>query len=328
MVIRLIGGVVALAAFGPVGWFAMSHAEPVQESRRDQFAQDRAGAAGPEVKFDAERALGDLRDLCRIGTRISGSDGMRQQQQLLSRHFEACGGRVELQRFTARQHSRPQPTDMANLIVSWHPERTRRIILCSHYDTRPIADQEPDRRRWHDKFLSANDGGSGVALLMELARHLKGLPTEIGVDFVLFDGEEYVFDPEQDQYFFGSEHFARGYRKDPGRRRYVGAVLLDMIAGKGARFPVEQNSLRSARPLVRELWQIAADLECRAFRYETGPDVRDDHLALNAAGIPCVDVIDMNYAHWHRLSDVPENCSADSLGQVARVLVAWLQRVR
>ncbi len=163
---------------------------------------------------------------------------------------------------------------------------------------------------------------------MELARHMKDLPMQVGVDFVLFDGEEYIFDPDRDQYFFGSEFFARTYRREPGGRRYLGAVLLDMIAGKNPRFPIERNSGQAAGDLVRDLWKIAADLDCRAFRDEDGPDVRDDHIALNHVGIPSVDIIDFSYSHWHRLTDVPENCSAEGLGQVAHVLTTWLSRVR
>src|SRR5262249_62095463 len=174
------------------------------------------------------------------------------------------GGKVERQKFPARRRSQGGQVAMANLIVRWHPERQRRIILCSHYDTRPIADQEPDPRKWREPFLSANDGGSGVALLMELAHHMKDLKTAVGVDFVFFDGEEYIFDQARDKYFFGSEHFAEQYRKTRPKYRYVGAVLLDMIAGKNARFPQERNSRRHAEALVDELWKIAAELKCNA----------------------------------------------------------------
>ena len=138
---------------------------------------------------------------------------------------------------------------MANIIVSWNPDKPRRVILCSHYDTRPIADQEPNRSRWHDAFLSANDGGSGVALLMEMANHMKDLNPNVGVDFVFFDGEEYVFDPK-DEYFFGSKKFARDYRKSKDKVRYIGAVLLDMVGGKNAKFPMEKNSFWKAPDLV------------------------------------------------------------------------------
>src|SRR5262249_59302279 len=120
------------------------------------------------------------------------------------------GGKVERQKFPARRRSQGGQVAMANLIVRWHPERQRRIILCSHYDTRPLADQEPDERKWREPFVSANDGGSGVALLMELAHHMKDLKTAVGVDFVFFDGEEVIHDKDDD-YFFGSRHFFDDY---------------------------------------------------------------------------------------------------------------------
>src|SRR5262249_37845432 len=145
------------------------------------------------------------------------------------------------------------------------PSRERRLILCSHYDTRPIADQEPDERKWREPFLSANDGGSGVALLMELAHYMKELPAKVGVDFVFFDGEEYVFQ-RSDNYFLGSRHFAQSWKLDKDRCDYAGAVLLDMIAGKGARFPVEENSLERSEKLCRDLWGIADELKCGAFQ--------------------------------------------------------------
>jgi glutaminyl-peptide cyclotransferase len=319
----LVGG---LLMFQP--W--LGNARPPAAEGEGGFAADRDAPAAP-APFDARRAMDYLEDLCKIGPRISGSAGMKKQQDLLEKHFKAHGGKVAWQRFTARQRSVARPVEMANLIVSYHHERARRVILCSHYDTRPIADQEPDRRRWREDFLSANDGGSGVALLMELAHHMKDLKTAVGVDFVFFDGEEYIHDPERDKYFFGSEHFGREYARARGERKfaYAGAVLLDMIAGKGARFPVEENSWRKARPLAQQLWGIARELKCDAFRDDFSPTaVLDDHIALNAAGIPAVDVIDFSYPHWHRLSDVPKNCSGGPMGQVAKVLSVWLQRAK
>ncbi len=301
---------------------------PADKPARDAFAQDRDADSVKEIAFDGKRAMSYLQALCKIGPRISGTEGMKKQQELLKKHFEERAAKVEFQRFTARQQSQQNPVEMVNLVLSWHPERLRRVILCSHYDTRPIADQEADPRRWRQPFLSANDGGSGVALLMELANHVKELKTNIGIDFVLFDGEEYIFEPRHDKYFFGSEHFAQSYQRSRLKYRYVAAVLLDMIGGKNARFPVEQNSALSAGALVKDLWSIAAELKCATFQYREGPEVLDDHLALNKAGIPAVDIIDFEYRHWHLLSDVPENCSDESLKQVARVVSVWLQRVK
>ena len=159
---------------------------------------------------------------------------------------------------------------------------------------------------------------------------MKELKTDIGVDFVLFDGEEYIFDPEpgHDKYFFGSEHFAQMYQRDRPKHRYIGAVLLDMIAGKNLQIPIEEHSLMQARALVDDLWNIAAELKCTVFQNRPGEALLDDHLALNRAGIPAVDLIDFHYPHWHRLSDIPANCAPEGMSQVARVLSVWLQRVK
>jgi hypothetical protein len=305
-----------------------SNADTSSGKTRDAFAADREGPApAVPIAFDAKRAMGYLEAICKIGPRISGSAGMTKQQQLLEKHFKAHGGKVSYQRFTAKQRSVRTPVEMANLIVSYHPERKRRVILCSHYDTRPIADQEPNQRRWREPFLSANDGGSGVALLMELAHHMKGLKTAVGVDLVFFDGEEFIHDPKADEYFFGSKHFAREYAKVRKKTTYTGAILFDMIAGKGARFPVEQNSWDRAEKLVRAVWGIARELECSAFKESFSKfPVEDDHLALNRAGIPAIDIIDFDYPHWHRLTDVPKNCSGETMAKVARVCGVWLER--
>ena len=220
---------------------------------------------------------------------------------------------------------------MANLIARWNPEAARRVILCSHYDTRPIADQEPDRKKWFLPFVSANDGGSGVALMMELAHHMKDLKTQVGVDFVCFDGEEWIFDPGQDgdKYFFGSEHFAEDYKKNKPKHKYIAAILFDMIAGKNAQFPVDRYSQFAAGPLVKDLWSIAAEQKCKAFvPMVNDTEILDDHIALNRGGIPAIDIIDFSYTHWHKLSDVPENCAPEPMEQVARVVTVWLQRVK
>jgi hypothetical protein len=298
--------------------------------QRDQFATDRALAAAQPVAIDGPRAIDYVRELCKIGPRISGSEGMKKQQERLKAHFEKHGAKVEFQRFTARQASRPKPVDLANIIVAWHSDRARRALLCSHYDTRPKADQEADPRRWDDPFVSANDGTSGVALFMELAHHMKRLPTEVGVDFVLFDGEEYVFDGPQgrDRYFLGSEHFAEQYVKQRPAHRYVGAVLLDLFAGKDPKYPIEQNSWFQAQQLTEEIWRIGNELKVEAFVNKFGPAVNDDHLALNRGGIPAVDIIDFDYPHWHRLGDQPDQCSAESMVNIAKVLTTWLQRAR
>jgi hypothetical protein len=298
------------------------------------------GNAAPlpdKVGFDKDRAMRYLKQICDIGPRISGSEGMAKQQELLTKHFEKHGAKVRLQKFEAQQRSQKKPVPMANLIASWHPERTRRLILCAHYDTRPIADQEFDERDWTKPFVSANDGGSGVALMMELAHHMAKLDLKLGVDFVCFDGEEYIFNNRPDDaggdfYFFGSDHFAAEYQKarqqDAKSPVYVEAVLMDMIAGKKPEFYYEDYSFVQAGRLAEKIWKIAGEFQYKNWTPKVKHAVRDDHLALLRAGIPAIDIIDFDYPHWHRLSDTPENCSAEGLMQVAQVVAVWMERAR
>jgi glutaminyl-peptide cyclotransferase len=333
----LVGGA-ALVALGGLAAWAFWPGNPVVLSvpqspdapaGRDQFAADRAADAAPWA-FDADRAMRYLNRLCELGPRVSGTDGMRRQQDLLKEHFEKLGGQVRFQKFTARQVSRPQPVEMTNVIITWRPQAARRVIFCGHYDTRPMADQEPDRNRWREPFMSANDGTSTTAFLMELAHHVAAAPLNVGLDFVLFDGEEYVFDAQNDRYFLGSEHFAAQYlQRRPGDPVYLAAILLDLFAGTNARIAKEPNSVFLAGFLVEDVWRTAARLNVPAFVQEQAATaVQDDHLALNRVGIPAIDVIDFSYPHWHRLSDKPENVSGPVMAQVAKVLTVWVQGVR
>ena len=296
-----------------------------------QFGVDRVKDDVKPVAYDGKRAMKYLHNICDLGPRISGSPSMTKQQKIIRKHFEDLGTKVEFQTFTAKQNSVRGTVEMTNIIISFHPEKKRRVILCSHYDTRPIADQEPDPRDWRKPFLSANDGGSGVALLMELGNHMKDLKTHVGVDFVIFDGEEYIFETEgakKDRYFIGSEHFAKTWKQTKNRREYTAAILLDMIGGKQIRFPLEVNSYRFFPELCKEIWGIASEQNVKAFVPYRGHEVQDDHLSLQKVGIPAIDIIDFDYAHWHKLSDTPANCSGESMEQVAKVLSVWLQRTK
>ena len=175
---------------------------------------------------------------------------------------------------------------------------------------------------------------------MELAHGMgelaKALPADVGVDFVLFDGEEYIFEPGgsprgADRYFLGSEHFAAEYARNRSNLpyRYEAAVLFDLFAHKNARLAVEGYSYQFAPDLVNDLWRTAEAVGAKSFQYKRGfrraVDVLDDHIALNRAGIPAVDVIDFDYDHWHMLSDTPDKCSGEQMAEVAKVVTTWLQ---
>ena len=138
-----------------------------------------------------------------------------------------------------------------------------RVLLCAHYDTRPFPDR--DRFRPKGRFVGANDGGSGVAVLMELAHRLADLPGTLGVDLVLFDGEELVYD-EAGEYFLGSTYFARQYAAQPPPAQYRWGVLLDMVGDSQLRLLQEINGLRwqDTRPLISSIWGVAKRLGVRS----------------------------------------------------------------
>lgn len=331
----LLGAAVMLFVWKP--WEQSQAAfDPDKPAKKDAFGETRGGgaAAAKEVAFDGDRAMKYLKQLCDLGPRVSGTDGMAKQQELLVKHFEAFGGTVTKQEFEAKQESRRDKVKMTNLTVSWFPDRDRRVMLCAHYDTRPIA-HEDNPRDWRQPFASANDGTSGVAMLMELAHTMKDVPTAVGVDFVLFDGEEYIFEPtglgglQRDRFFIGSDHFASQYAAAKGKRKhtYEAAVLFDLFAHPGAKFAVEGYSWAKAEPLARQFWQAAADAKAGSFLLAVGGDVQDDHLALNRVGIPAIDVIDFDgyRPHWHKLSDTPDKCDGKQMAEVAKVTATWLQ---
>jgi glutaminyl-peptide cyclotransferase len=288
-----------------------------------------------DIPFNGERAYQYLKEICAIGPRVSATEGMRRQQAFLKAHFEKLGGRVTLQEFNARHPESGGTVRLANLVVEWHPDRKERILLSAHYDTRPYPDQDPRDPR--GLFVGANDGASGTALLCELAHSMPDLKSKYGVDFVLFDGEELVYDGNRDPYFLGSEHFAREYVANPPGYQYRSGVLFDMIADAQLQLYREANSMRTpqTRQLCNDIWGIARELGIREFLNGPGHEVRDDHLALNnIARIPTIDIIDFDYPtsrgpnYWHTTQDIPERCSPLSLAKVGWVIKTWLERLK
>ena len=217
---------------------------------------------------------------------------------------------------------------MANILVRWNPENPKRILLAAHYDTLPYPMLDPVNPR--GRFVGANDNASGVALLMELAHDMPELKCKYGVDFLLLDGEEFIFRPSG-RLFLGSEYFARDYARKRPKARYRWGVLLDMIGDADLSIPQERNGLwwRDTRPLVKDIWATAARLGVREFVARPGQEISDDHVMLHDIGrIPCIDVIDFNYPPWHTQGDTPDKCSPLSLAKVGWVIREWLKNVK
>lgn len=290
--------------------------------------------AAPGAEFDSSVAFQVLQSVCELGSRKSGSEGMRQQQQLLRDHFRRLDAQVYDQTFQVRDPASGILVPMNNLCVRWHPERKKRILICCHYDTRPFPDR--DKQNPQGLFLGANDGASGVGLLVELGRHISSLDGKWGVDFVFFDGEELVYVAGRDPMFLGSEYFARQYASQGWDVRYQYAVLIDMIADRDLQIYFEKNSMKAASRICKSIWSVARELKVSEFIAKEKHQIRDDHLPLiDIARIPTCDIIDFDYPneqrpneYWHTLEDTPENCSAESLGKVGTVLLEWLRQLQ
>jgi len=287
------------------------------------------GDEPPAADFSGAAAMRHLEAICKLGPRPSGSPGMDAQRAVVLQHFREAGADVTQQAFQIRDRRTGKPVHMENIVVSWHPDRLDRILIGAHYDTRPFPDRDPVDPQ--GTFVGANDGASGVALLMELGRAMATLPGPVGVDFVLFDGEEYVVGP-RDPYCLGSNFFARqevaARQADPSRHRYRCGVIVDMVADKDLEIWQEQHSVSwpDTLPVVEALWATAARLGVREFVPRPKYTVEDDHVPLRMiARIPTCDIIDFDYPHWHTTRDTAANCSAESLEKVGRVVLAWLR---
>lgn len=283
--------------------------------------------------YDAARAERYLRTICDFGPRPSGSPAMVKQQEFLVDFFTKAGATVELQSFDERNPETGEAVAMKNIIARWYADRPKRFLVCAHYDTRPFPDRDPDNPK--GRFVGANDGGSGVAGVMELSHHMDRLPDDVGVDVVLFDGEELVYRERRDSYFLGSTYFARNYAANRPAIPYKSGVLLDMIGDKELRLYYERNSWNYARETCKSIFETAAMLNVDAFVPRIRHEVRDDHIPLNEiARIPTIDLIDFDYPrpglgvpqYWHTTKDVPENCSGQSIATVIYVLHQWLMR--
>lgn len=287
-----------------------------------------------KIPFDGKSAYKVLKQVVDFGPRITGSEAMKKQQDLLIKHFESLGATIKRQEFKVPHPLTRDEVNVMNLIVQWNPKSKKRLLLCCHYDTRPFPDKDLFDPK--GRFDGANDGASGVALFYELGKHMPDLKCEYGVDFVFFDAEEFIYDRRRDELFVGSEYFSKDYVKNPPDYTYVSGVLIDMIGDKQLQIFYEKHSMQYAPVLTRGIWNTAKKLGVREFIPRQRHKVRDDHLPLNQiARIPTTDLIDFDYptvgarrSYWHTRDDTVDKCSALSLAKVGWVLHQWLKEVR
>ncbi len=278
------------------------------------------------AEFNADSAWAYLVRQVEFGPRNPGSTAHRACKTYLVNTLRRFTPRVEEQSFMHYDAVNKKSFMLTNVIARFQPDNPDRILLCAHWDTRPRADQERDPAKRNQPIPGANDGASGVAVLLEIARLLAQTPVPVGVDIVLFDGEDYGREGHLEEYFLGSRFFVQNNTRFFPRY----AILLDMVGDKQLQLPREGYSVRYAPDVVERVWGLAQALGYAEFENTVGYYVNDDHSILNEAGIPAIDIIDFFYPdrshrYWHTLEDTPDKCSPHSLKVVGDVVWQLLQ---
>lgn len=326
MIALLIVALIAGAAFN----FLPSNKAEVSETEEIEKVQP----VGPD--FNADSAYIYLQEQCDFGPRTMNSTAHDKCEKWIIQKFEQYGCKVTTQKATLNGYD-GTPLRSTNIITSYNPKATTRIMFCAHWDCRPWADNDPDSTNWHKPIIAANDAASGVGVMIELARILKGSGLELGVDFICFDAEDYGtpqwFEGEDpgDTWALGAQYFANNLPEGYAPRY---GILLDMVGGVGAKFYREGMSMQYAPAIVKKVWNAARQVGYGSyFPKDDGGMITDDHIPVNqTANIPCIDVIpyypDCAQSSfgptWHTIADNMDNIDKNTLKAVGQTMVQVL----
>ena len=286
--------------------------------------------------FQADSAYRYCEQQCQFGPRTMNSDAHEQCGQWIAEKFRSFGLQVTEQKAELKGYDGTMLRS-TNIIASFKPELTDRLMLCAHWDSRPWADNDPDEQHWQQPVMAANDGASGVAVMLEVARLLPD-SLHLGVDFICFDAEDWGVPQwsdapdDPDSWALGAQHWAQHLHAEGYKPRY--AILLDMVGGQGARFFRELYSKRYAPQVVERVWQAAQVMGFSSyFPRKDGGMITDDHVPVNqVAGIPCIDIIpyypDCEASSfgptWHTVNDDMQHIDPNTLKAVGQTLVQVL----
>lgn len=256
-----------------------------------------------------------------FGPRAPNTAAHQQCLKYLTQVLSQYADTVHLQEFDVPVYN-GITLHLANIIANFNMKSKTRVLLTAHWDSRPRADHQPGGPV--DKPIpGADDGASGVAVLLEMARDFKESPPPIGVDIILWDGEDYGREGDLNYYCLGSKYWAA--TRSPSYYP-IFAINLDMIGQKGLEIPKEGYSIENARDVVDLIWNTAAQMGVTQFVDSTSSLIYDDQVPLDNIGLKAVDLIDFNYKYWHTLEDTPDKCSPTSLAAVGKVLLEVIYR--
>ena len=273
-----------------------------------------------EPQFDARRAFALLEKQVAFGPRYPGSAAHKKVRDFLVAELRRYSKQVRTQPFLAVNYLENRRAQGFNILARFG-NGPPKLLLCAHWDSRPKADQDPNPANRDKPVPAANDGASGVAVLLELARQFAQAPPPIPVEIVLFDAEDMGRAAHDEEFLQGSRFFAKNL---PLNSRPQKAILLDMVGDRDLQIYIEGNSRAYAPDLVDAVWTAAERLGITEFVRQQKYIVTDDHIPLLQAGISAIDLIDFDYPYWHTVADTPDKCSPESLEKVGRVLLAYV----
>lgn len=283
----------------------------------------------PAKELDGQAALGYAKAQVDFGPRIPGTDGHRKTGDWIEQQLRARTDSVVVQAWKHR-NAKGDTVELRNFIGRINPSATRRLLFLAHWDTKPTADYDSGAKA-KLPVPGANDGASGVAVLLAMADALKKKPPTIGVDLLMVDAEDYgTFTPEVDV-LLGSKYYAANQLPGPTPEF---AVLLDMVGGKASQFRKEGHSVTGAPDVVELVWSTAARLGLGSvFLNESGGTSTDDHVPLQQVGIRAIDVIaeygpSSSYPWWHTTEDTIDKLSAETLKAVGDVMIALVREAK
>ncbi len=283
--------------------------------------------AGQVPVFSGERALVWVQRQCALGPRVPGSAAHAALRRLVDRTCDSLGVRLAEWPLTAPDPLRGGTVQLYNLIIAAGPDTGAPVWLGAHYDSRPICDRETDPERARQPLPGANDGASGTAILLHLAELMSRCPPPRPVRLLLLDGEDLGRAREPETFCQGSRHLAAHWN-DFGSPLAgpppEAVIILDMVGRRGLQIAREGISNRAQPALMDRIFGCAARLGLHVFVDAPGRSVYDDHVPLLRAGLPAVDLVDLDDPHWHTLQDTPEHCSAVSLGEVGRLVTSFI----
>ena len=288
----------------------------------------------PCPTFNADTCMKYIQEQCNFGPRVTGSKEAELCRQYLVEQFRRLGAVVEEQQADVTLWD-GKVLPACNIIASLNPDNTDRVIVCAHWDSRPWADNDEDEKNHHTPVLAANDGASGVAMMMEICRLLQQNPIKVGIDFICFDAEDMgtpqwaeTEESTSETWCLGSKFWAERARENGYHARY--GVLLDMVGGRGSVFPSEKVSLDYAQPIASLFVRLGNQLGYGHYfpLDKEGGFLMDDHVNVNRiARIPCIDIVP-NFTDgpssfgptWHTVNDTPENIDTNVLEAVGQTL--------